>query len=88
MRKVAGSVTVIEEQVVAANVDVVFLVTGLDGNFNLRRIERYLTEAWSVAHNRSSCSTRLTCAKTFGSGQSGGVGCPRRTCARSKCHNG
>jgi len=45
VRKVAGSV--IEEQVVAANVDVVFLVTGLDGNFNLRRIERYLTEAWS-----------------------------------------
>jgi ribosome biogenesis GTPase len=44
-RKVAGSA--IEEQVVAANVDVVFLVTGLDGNFNLRRIERYLTEAWS-----------------------------------------
>ena len=44
-RKVAGSA--IEEQVVASNVDVVFLVTGLDGNFNLRRIERYLTEAWS-----------------------------------------
>jgi ribosome biogenesis GTPase len=32
----------IEEQVVAANVDTVFLVTGLDGDFNLRRIERYL----------------------------------------------
>ena len=45
VRKVAGSG--IEEQVVASNVDVVFLVTGLDGNFNLRRIERYLTEAWS-----------------------------------------
>jgi ribosome biogenesis GTPase len=45
VRKVAGSG--IDEQIVAANVDVVFLVTGLDGNFNLRRIERYLTEAWS-----------------------------------------
>jgi ribosome biogenesis GTPase len=45
VRKVAGSG--IEDQIVAANVDVVFLVTGLDGNFNLRRIERYLTEAWS-----------------------------------------
>jgi ribosome biogenesis GTPase len=32
----------IEEQVVAANVDTVFLVTGLDGDFNPRRIERYL----------------------------------------------
>ncbi len=45
VRKAAG--TTVEEQVVAANVDVVFLVTGLDGNFNVRRIERYLTEAWS-----------------------------------------
>jgi len=32
--------------VVAANVDTVFLVTGLDGDFNLRRIERYV----AVAH--------------------------------------
>jgi ribosome biogenesis GTPase len=35
-----------EEQVVAANVDVVFLVSGLDHDFNLRRIERYLTLAY------------------------------------------
>ena len=32
-------------QVLAANVDVVFLVSGLDGDFNLRRLERYLTLA-------------------------------------------
>jgi ribosome biogenesis GTPase / thiamine phosphate phosphatase len=31
------------EQVIAANVDTLFIVTGLDRNFNLRRIERYLT---------------------------------------------
>lgn len=43
-RRAAGSRA--EEQVVAANVDTVFLVTGLDGDFNLRRIERYLTVAW------------------------------------------
>ena len=30
------------EQVVAANVDVVFVVCGLDADFNVRRIERYL----------------------------------------------
>jgi ribosome biogenesis GTPase len=30
------------EQPLAANVDVVFLVCGLDGDFNLRRLERYL----------------------------------------------
>jgi ribosome biogenesis GTPase / thiamine phosphate phosphatase len=36
-----------EEQIVAANVDTVFLVSGLDGgrNLNLRRIERYLAIA-------------------------------------------
>src|SRR5919112_926767 len=43
-RRAAGDPT--EEQVVAANVDVVFLVTGLDANFNPRRIERYLLTAW------------------------------------------
>ena len=44
VRKVAGEIT--EEQVVAANVDTVFLVSGLDGDFNPRRIERYLASAW------------------------------------------
>lgn len=34
------------EQIVAANVDTVFLVTALDQNYNLRRIERYLAVAW------------------------------------------
>ncbi len=34
-----------EEQVLAANVDVVFLVTALDGDLNLRRLERYLMVA-------------------------------------------
>jgi ribosome biogenesis GTPase / thiamine phosphate phosphatase len=43
-RKVAGSTT--QEQVIAANVNTVFLVVGLDGDFNLRRIERYLILAW------------------------------------------
>jgi len=43
-RKVAGALT--EEQIVAANVDTVFLVSGLDSDFNVRRIERYLTLAW------------------------------------------
>jgi ribosome biogenesis GTPase len=34
------------EQVVAANVDVVFLVAGLDGDLNVHRLERYLTLGW------------------------------------------
>ena len=43
-RKTIGAKT--EEQIIAANVDTVFLVSGLDGDFNLRRIERYLILAW------------------------------------------
>jgi ribosome biogenesis GTPase len=39
-RKMAGAVT--DEQVVAANVDVVFIVMGLDADFSVRRLERYL----------------------------------------------
>ena len=35
-----------EEQIVAANIDTVFLVGGLDRDFNPRRIERYLLVAW------------------------------------------
>lgn len=40
-RKVAGAVT--EKQALAANIDYAFIVSGLDNDFNLRRIERYLT---------------------------------------------
>ncbi|MDA1183317.1 MAG: ribosome small subunit-dependent GTPase A [Acidobacteria bacterium] len=39
-RKTAGTVT--DEQIVAANVDVVFLAMALDGDFSVRRLERYL----------------------------------------------
>jgi len=35
-----------DEQVLAANFDTVFLVNGLDLDFNVRRIERYLAIAW------------------------------------------
>ena len=43
VRRAAG--TIAEAQVVASNVDVVFLVSGLDHDFNVRRIERYLLAA-------------------------------------------
>ena len=43
-RKLAGLAT--HEQVVAANVDTLFLVCGLDEDFNPRRIERSLVLAW------------------------------------------
>ena len=41
-RRAAG--TVPYEQVIAANVDTVFIVSGLDGNHNLRRVERYAAQ--------------------------------------------
>jgi len=42
-RRMAGQVT--DEQVVAANVDVVFIVMALDEDFSVRRLERYLLMA-------------------------------------------
>lgn len=48
-RKAAGART--DEQVVASNVDTVFLMTGLDHDFNPRRIERYLAAAWESGAN-------------------------------------
>ncbi|WP_375742312.1 ribosome small subunit-dependent GTPase A [Corallococcus interemptor] len=44
-RREAGSEH--DGQLIAANVDVVFLVMGLDGDFNPRRVERSLTVAWN-----------------------------------------
>jgi len=44
VRKAAGRGT--EEQVVAANVDTVFVVAAVDGGVNARRLERYLALAW------------------------------------------
>lgn len=35
-----------EEQILAANVDVIFVVAALNRDFNPRRIERYLTAVW------------------------------------------
>ncbi len=44
-RKVAGNR--LDEQVVAANIDRVYVCMALNADFNLRRLERYLTQAWS-----------------------------------------
>lgn len=45
VRKEAGGRT--RQQVIAANIDTVFLVSGLDHDFNVRRMERYLVQAAS-----------------------------------------
>jgi ribosome biogenesis GTPase len=44
IRKNAGQDST--EQVLAANVDSAFLLAGLDDDFSLRRLERYITIAW------------------------------------------
>jgi ribosome biogenesis GTPase len=45
-RKAAGRA--VDEQVIAANVDTIFLVTATTGDLNPRRIERYLTMVWEA----------------------------------------
>jgi ribosome biogenesis GTPase / thiamine phosphate phosphatase len=67
-RRVAGRI--VAEQVIAANVDLVVIVCGLDGDFNVRRLERYLVLACEsggdvlIALNKSdlcdAVSERLT----------------------------
>lgn len=44
VRKAAGNVN--EEQVIAANIDTVFICMSLNNDFNLRRLERYLSLTW------------------------------------------
>jgi len=44
VRKLPGKK--MEEQVIAANVDTALLVSALDGDFNPRRVERYLAQCW------------------------------------------
>lgn len=36
----------VKEQIVAANVDIVFLIQSLNRDFNMRRLERYMITAW------------------------------------------
>jgi ribosome biogenesis GTPase / thiamine phosphate phosphatase len=63
-----GTPSAHDEQVVAANVDAVFLVSGLDNDLNPRRLERYLALAWTsgadpvVVLNKSDLATDLNAA--------------------------
>jgi Predicted GTPases len=45
IRKAAG--TSEAEQVVASNIDIIFICMSLNHDFNIRRLERYLSVAWS-----------------------------------------
>jgi ribosome biogenesis GTPase / thiamine phosphate phosphatase len=48
-RKAAGKAS--DEQIISTNIDMVFLVNALNYDFNLRRLERYLTLAWESGAN-------------------------------------
>lgn len=48
-RKIAGNVT--QEQILASNIDTIFIVSSLNYDFNPRRIERYLTMVWNSGAN-------------------------------------
>ena len=48
-----------EEHILVANVDTVLLVTGLDADFNPRRLERYLTAAWDSGADPVIVLTKL-----------------------------
>jgi ribosome biogenesis GTPase len=48
-----------EEHVLVANVDTVLLVSGLDGDFNPRRLERYLIAAWDSGADPVLVLTKL-----------------------------
>ena len=48
-----------EEHVLVANVDTVLIVAGLDGDFNPRRLERYLTAAWDSGADPVLVLTKL-----------------------------
>lgn len=68
-----------DEQVLAANVDVAFVVAGLDGDFNLRRIERYLAVAWAggalpvIVLNKADVATDLLGQRMAAGGVAPGV---------------
>jgi ribosome biogenesis GTPase len=73
-RKEAG--TVVNEQIIAANVDVVFIVSGLDGGRNLSvgRIERYLNLTWNggavpviILNKVDLCPDANACVEDVGS---------------------
>ena len=48
-----------EEHILVANVDTVLLITGLDADFNVRRIERYLVAAWDSGADPVLVLTKL-----------------------------
>lgn len=62
-RKVAGNR--LDEQVVAANIDRVYVCMALNDDFNMRRLERYLTQAWSSGGEPAILLTKRDLCENF-----------------------
>ncbi len=57
-RRDRGEMLPMRKQVIAANLDTVFIVCGMDRDFNLRRIERYLTLVYNCGLNPAIILTK------------------------------
>jgi len=62
VRKIAGRR--VTEQVLAANVDTALLISALDGDFNPRRIERYLAQCWESGAKPVIILNKADCCET------------------------
>lgn len=51
----------VREQIVAANVDTVFIIQSLNRDFNMRRLERYLIAAWESGAVPAVVLTKADC---------------------------
>ena len=62
IRKAAGNAK--QEQIVAANIDTVFLCMSLNQNFNLRRLERYLSITYDSGASPVVVLTKVVYVRT------------------------
>ena len=69
-------------QVVAANVDVVFVVASLNQDLNLRRLERYLAVAWESGAEPVVVLSKADLADDLDGTRRGGRRCRRRRAGR------
>jgi len=58
-RKATGNE--VKEQVLASNIDKVFIIQSLNNDFNIRRMERYLISAWDSGAEPIIVLTKLDC---------------------------
>ncbi|WDV46431.1 ribosome small subunit-dependent GTPase A [Clostridiaceae bacterium M8S5] len=63
-RSAAG--TELKEQIVAANVDTVFIIQSLNNDFNMKRLQRYMLSAWESGALPVIVLTKADCCEDIG----------------------